>query len=63
MLKLKSRLENLKTAINQHCERVLCHRVIYAGLSLCHGSGCVITDKPELYAPMAALYAILIWRG
>ena len=42
---------------------LFCHRVIYAGLSVCHGSGCVITEKPELYGPMAVLYALLALRG
>lgn len=42
---------------------LLCHRAIYTGLSVCHGSGCIITEKPELYGPMAVLYAILALRG
>lgn len=42
---------------------LVCHRAIYAGLSACHGSGCLITDKPELYGPIALLYAVLAARG
>ncbi|MEM0908603.1 MAG: hypothetical protein AAGJ94_14640 [Pseudomonadota bacterium] len=45
------------------CVMCVCHRAIYGALSACHGSGCVITDKPELYAPMALLYAVLAVRG
>ncbi len=42
---------------------LLGHRAIYTGLAACHASGCVITDKPELYAPMAILYALLALRA
>jgi len=42
---------------------LLHHRAIYAGLSACHGWGCLLTGKPELYGPMAVLYAILALRG
>ena len=42
---------------------LFCHRAIYFGLSTCHGSACWITERPELYGPMAALYAILALRG
>jgi len=40
-----------------------CHRSIYTGLAACHGSACLLTDKPTLYAMMAALYSILAIRG
>jgi hypothetical protein len=40
-----------------------CHRAIYTGLAACHGSACLMTDKPGLYALMAALYSILAVRG
>lgn len=52
-----------KTKLLSVCAAVFCHRAIYAGLSACHGSGCLITEKPELYGPMAVLYAILALRG
>jgi hypothetical protein len=39
------------------------HRMIYAGLSVCHGLACVLTDKPEVYGPMALLYLMLVAKG
>ena len=36
------------------------HRVIYLSLAICHLSGCFITEKPELYGPMAVLYGLLV---
>lgn len=56
-------LTKLKTLALMLCATLFCHRAIYAGLSCCHGAGCWLTDKPELYGPMAALYAILAFRG
>lgn len=40
-----------------------CHRTIYMGLAACHGSVCLVTDKPTLYALMAILYSVLAARG
>lgn len=45
------------------CLVLLCHRAIYAGLAVCHSSGCWLTGKPELYGPMAVLYTILALKG
>jgi hypothetical protein len=45
------------------CSVLFCHRALYAGLAGCHGAACWLTDKPELYGPMALLYAILALRG
>ena len=42
---------------------VFAHRVLYAALAFCHASGCLVTEKPELYGPMAVLYGILSVRG
>ena len=56
-------LTTLKMRVLKLCALLLCHRAIYAGLSACHGWGCLITEKPELYGPMAVLYAILALRG
>jgi len=44
-------------------QALFCHRAIYAGLALCHGSACLITSEPALYGTMAVLYAILAVRG
>lgn len=60
---MKELIETLKNGVASFCAIFLCHRAIYAGLSVCHGSGCVLTEKPELYGPMAALYAILALKG
>ena len=56
-------LTTLKMRVLRLFALLFCHRVIYAGLSACHGAGCLITEKPELYGPMAVLYAILALRG
>ena len=56
-------IQRLKDKIAALADVLFCHRAIYAGLSLCHGSACIVTEKPELYGPMAALYAILALRG
>jgi len=40
-----------------------CHRAIYVGLAVCHGSACLMTDKPALYGLMATLYSVLAARG
>ena len=63
MFELKERLTTLKTALAHLFAVLTCHRAIYTGLAACHGSGCLITQKPELYGPMAVLYAILALRG
>lgn len=39
------------------------HRSVYAGLGACHGYGCLVTGKPELYGAMLILYGILAIRG
>lgn len=39
------------------------HRVLYGALAVCHASGCVVTEKPELYGPMAILYGLLLVRS
>ena len=63
MFELNERLSILKTAMMRLLVVLTCHRAIYTGLAACHGSGCMITDKPELYGPMAVLYTILALRG
>lgn len=56
-------LIKLKFWASTLCVSLFCHRSIYAGLSACHAMGCWVTDKPELYGPISALYAILALRG
>jgi len=63
MFEPRRRLNSLKAAITSIVRRLLCHRMIYAGLAVCHAFGCVITGKPELYGSMAVLYAILAVLG
>jgi hypothetical protein len=31
-------------------------RFSYAALSACHSAGCFLTEKPELYGPIALVY-------
>lgn len=56
-------LQKLKTLAFACGKALYCHRAIYAGLAVCHGSGCFMTGKPELYGPMAFLYAVLALKG
>lgn len=53
----------LKVLISTFTGILLCHRAIYAGMALFHGWGCILADTPELYGPMAILYAILALKG
>lgn len=57
------KLMSLSQAIKRILAQLVHDRVIYAGLAVCHAMGCVITDKPQLYGPMAVLYAILALRA
>lgn len=59
MFESLKRLLKLKTLGNSLADALVCHRTIYSGLAICHGLGCILTDYPELYGPMAVLYAIL----
>ncbi|MGZ0189685.1 MAG: hypothetical protein ACKVH0_17055 [Alphaproteobacteria bacterium] len=63
MVELKKRLTILKTTVMHLLPVLPRHRIIYLGLATCHGSGSLITQKPEFYGPMAVLYAILALRG
>lgn len=63
MFELKKKLNELKTYCLLQVQQLFCHRMISAGLSVCHGAGCLITEKPYLYGPMALLYAIEALRG
>lgn len=56
-------LHKLKTIGKALLRAVLAHRVLYAALAFCHASGCIVTEKPELYGPMAVLYGILSVRS
>ena len=56
-------LTKWKTVLKTLVSAVFAHRVLYAALAICHASGCVVTEKPELYGPMAILYGILSLRG
>lgn len=63
MFEQNERLTRLTTIIERLLDVLTCHRAIYTGLAACHGSGYFITQKPELYGPMALLYVILALRG
>jgi hypothetical protein len=56
-------LTKLKYLVLCLAKALYCHRALYAGFALCHGSGCFLTGKPELYGPMAVLYAVLAVKG
>jgi hypothetical protein len=62
----KTTMFELKT-ITSYALRIakalVCHRAIYTGLAICHSTGCFLTEKPELYGPMAILYAALAVKG
>lgn len=55
-------LSRLKVKLKKIVAVLLCHRALYAFLSFCHANGCMMTDYPELYAPMAVAYAIMALR-
>ena len=56
-------LKKLKTIVKSVLGALLAHRVLYAALSLCYASGCVVTEKPELYGPLAFIHGLLTLRG
>lgn len=56
-------LDMMKSLAIRLAKALCCHRAIYAGLACCHGYGCILTDKPELYGPIAFFYAVLSARG
>lgn len=60
---MKKKMTTLKALAAATMNILLCHRAIYGGLALCHALGCLMTGEPELYGPMALLYAILALTG
>jgi hypothetical protein len=56
-------LSKLKNCGIRFVNALRSHRAIYTGLAICHGYGCVLTGRPELYGPMALLYALLALKG
>lgn len=63
MFELMKQVNRVKAACLCGADVLFCHRMIYGGLSLCHGTGCLITENAQLYAPMSVLYAVLALRG
>lgn len=55
--------ESLTSAVRRTINAVLCHRSLYGQLSGCHLFAAYATGKPEVYLPMAALYAVLAGSG
>lgn len=51
-------LIKLKTIVQRYYPILLSNRTIYAGLTVCHGVAASVTEKPEIYVPMAMLYAL-----
>lgn len=56
-------LQQLKAVVRFVLNALFAHRALYAALAICHASGCLVTEKPQLYGPMAVLYGILSLRG
>lgn len=54
-----TRMLHLTSLVIRLLQAVYCHRAIYAGLALCHGTECLTTGKTALYGPMALLYLLL----
>lgn len=60
---MKTLKDTLTHALRSVAGAALCHRGLYGQLSGCHGFAAYATGKPEIYLPMAALYAVLALRG
>jgi len=56
-------MEDLKTKWKKVCKAVLCHRSLYGQLCGCHSFAAWATGKPEIYVPMALVYAVLAWTA
>ena len=54
-----TRQVNVTTKAVKAIADILSHRWIYALLAILHGAGCFLTQHPEIYGPMAVLYAAL----
>lgn len=44
-------------------KETISHRMIYGGLAGCHLWAAWMVAKPEVYLPMAAVYALAAWKG
>ncbi|MEM6760837.1 MAG: hypothetical protein AAF601_15290 [Pseudomonadota bacterium] len=55
--------ERIKTTAVKWRDRALSHHALYGGVSATYGWAGWATGKPEVYAPLAVLYAIMAWRG
>lgn len=63
MFELKKTAEAVKSRLNRAADAVLSHRRLYGGLALFYGVEAFVAAQPAQYAPVAALYALLAWRG
>ena len=56
-------LNHIKTTTAALWARITTHSALHGALSIAHAQGCWLTEYPQLYAPMAVLYAVMAWRG
>lgn len=56
-------LKDLKSKLKDAKAFCLRHQCLYGGLCGAHGWAAWATDKPEVYLPIMALYALLAWQG
>ncbi len=56
---MKTEKKSLADRIRAAAKACICHRSLYGQLSGCHGFAAWATGKPEIYVPMAVLYAVL----
>lgn len=50
------------TKLRKATKAVFCHHSIYGQLAGWHGFAAFSTGKPEIYVPMAVLYAVMALR-
>lgn len=60
---MKTWKETLTDAIRKLGRVALCDHSLYGQLSGCHTFAAWATGKPEVYLPMAVLYAVMAWKG
>lgn len=60
---MKTEDKTLKTKLCKLARAVICDKSLYGQLAGCHGFAALSTEKPEIYLPMAVLYAVLALRG
>ncbi|MEX3015527.1 hypothetical protein [Gymnodinialimonas hymeniacidonis] len=57
--KLTDAVKWVAKTVQSIAKACVCHRSLYGQLSGCHGFAAWATGKPEIYVPMAVLYAVM----